>query len=377
MAADRLENSATGKDEVRPLRTDTRVCLPLVEAPTQDRLDDAVDAGTLHPEPVHLPAIVALEAQIDAGKGRHRAGCAQEMEPTAARDMGKPAAAVEPGQHLRDMADHGFEDLRRDVAAPETFSQRHNARGQGCPGHDVISQSGGAMPRQVDQRDLRRTAADIEQDDAVRLARDERAAAGDGQPRLGSSVDDLQFQARRPADTLDEIRPVLGRAAGLRGDHAHTAQSPSVELLRADGERLHGTLHRRLAQAPVCRKPFAQAYDAGERIDDAEAAGSARGGNQQSAIIGAQIKGGVKRFALTRPGQPGSVSLTAADKFGGCRWNIGRKLWRKSALFGAGLGLPHEHAALSPSSAPSLWLRETGRRRNRCRLPSVVHAAPG
>ena len=47
---------------------------------------------------------------------------------------------------------------------------------------------------EVDQRDLRRAAADVEQHHARGLAVDQRAAAGDGEPRLGLAVDDLQLE---------------------------------------------------------------------------------------------------------------------------------------------------------------------------------------
>jgi hypothetical protein len=43
-----------------------------------------------------------------------------------------------------------------------------------------------ALAAEVDQRDLGRAAADIEQHDAIGIALDQRAAAGHGEPRFGA-----------------------------------------------------------------------------------------------------------------------------------------------------------------------------------------------
>ena len=82
-----------------------------------------------------------------------------------------------------------------------------------------LASRGERWPRDVDQRDLGGAAADVEQHDAVGVALDQRAAARDGEPRLGLAVDDLERQARSRASTrAEELGAVLGRAAGFGGD---------------------------------------------------------------------------------------------------------------------------------------------------------------
>ncbi|MGO8176353.1 exopolyphosphatase, partial [Rhizobium ruizarguesonis] len=51
-------------------------------------------------------------------------------------------------------------------------------------------------------------------------------------------------------------------------------------------------------QTAAGRKAFAEAHDAGESVDDAELTGTGRLGNEETAIVGAEIKSGVE---LLRP----------------------------------------------------------------------------
>ena len=147
---------------------------------------------------------------------------------------------------------------------------------------------------EVDPDELRRAAADVEEDDAGGVRVDQRGAAGDGEPRLGLARDDLEREAGLLADAVDELRAVLGRAAGLGGDQPGAGDVAVGELGAADLERLDGADHRRLAEAAVGADPLAEPDDAREGVDDAEAV-VARRGDQQAAIVGAEIERGVER----------------------------------------------------------------------------------
>ena len=93
---------------------------------------------------------------------------------------------------------------------------------------------------------------------------------------------------------VDELGAVLGRAAGFGGDQAGAADVAVGELGAADAERLDGARHGGVAEAAVGADPLAQADDARKGVDDAEAV-VARGRDQQPAIVGAEVEGGIER----------------------------------------------------------------------------------
>jgi hypothetical protein len=136
-------------------------------------------------------------------------------------------APVEGAQPRRDIGSTIAAKISRvTVAAAESLGERDDADRQRGPRDDMRGQARRAMARDVDQRDLGRAAADVEQDDAVGVALDQRAAAGDGEPRLGLAVDDLELEARLAFDAVEELGPVRCRAAGLGGDQ------PRLRILR-------------------------------------------------------------------------------------------------------------------------------------------------
>ena len=73
---------------------------------------------------------------------------------------------------------------------------------------------------------------------------DQRAAAGDRQPRLGLAVDDLEVEPGLGLDRAQEFFAVLGRAAGLGGDQP---RAPDRAVARAC---------RRRSSAPRRRGPW-------------------------------------------------------------------------------------------------------------------------
>ena len=91
---------------------------------------------------------------------------------------------------------------------------------------------------------------------------DQRGAAGDRQLGLRLAVDDLDVEARLGAGALQELRPVVGKAAGLGGDQAGSHHAMPLDLGGAHLQRLDGALDGRLGQPAARRHALAQADDA-------------------------------------------------------------------------------------------------------------------
>ena len=90
-----------------------------------------------------------------------------------------------------------------------------------------------------------------------------------------------------------------------------TAAPP--HLVGADLERVDGAAHGGVGQPARAQHAFAETDDAGERVDDEKAA--ARGlGDQQPAIIGAEIERAINRMAPAPRGAPASFLPSAAAR---------------------------------------------------------------
>ena len=121
----------------------------------------------------------------------------------------------------------------------------------------------------------------------------EFAAAGDGQGSFGFAIDDFRLLSQAVAHPIEKLGAVFGGAAGFRGDQARACDAARRHLVAANPQRLEGALDRRFAEPPGLRKPFAEAYDARERVDDAKPSRPS-GGRPAAAIVGAQVQRGVK-----------------------------------------------------------------------------------
>ena len=317
----------------------------------------AVDAAAIHPQAIDPAAVVAVEAEMHAGERRHRSGRTEQVETAAGANALQLVAPLEGLQQSLHLVDHRREDLAGNLAAAEAFRQRHHADRQRRPRHDVVGEPGAAMGRDVDERDLRGAAADIEQHDAVGVTLDQRTAAGDGEPRLGLPVDDLQRQARLRLDTVEKGRAVVGRAAGFRGDQPDPPQGADRQLVGAYPQRLDGAIHRRLSKPAIGRQPFAQPHDARECVDDAELARASGNGDEQPAVVGAEVERGEHRqivgdrpARLRRPLRKRSGGLGHLD----C-WSGNRIRNRFGDTHVAG-----ENLAVAPALAPFLGFRGLG-----------------
>ena len=223
------------------------------------------------------------------------------MELGAGEHMCEPVAPVESLEPHRDIVDHGCEGVARHRAAAKTLGERDDAHRKRRPGDDVVGEPRRALATgEVDQRDLGRAAADIEQHHAARVALDQRTAAGNRKAGLGLSVDDFQLEAGLALDAFEELDAIGGGAAGLGGDQPGLPDLAVAQLLAADLERLDGAVHGCLAEPAAGGQPLAQPDDARKGIDDAELAVAARHRDQQPAIVGAEIERGEHRQFLQR-----------------------------------------------------------------------------
>ena len=142
--------------------------------------------GALHPQPVDAAAVVALEAEMDAGQRGHRAGGAEQMEARPLRRWSRRWRPSKSHEHARRRRRPSRRTTRRDTSRPPKRSASETTpTGSEVQATMWLASRGERWPRQVDQRDLGGAAADVEQHDAVGVALDQRAAAGDGEPRLG------------------------------------------------------------------------------------------------------------------------------------------------------------------------------------------------
>ncbi len=105
-------------------------------------------------------------------------------------------------------------------------------------------------------------------------------------------IDDFEVEPDLLGNAIAEFRPVLRHPARLGRDQPGAGHAAAAHFFAAYFERRNGTHDRRLADATGDRHAFAQPDDARKRIDHAEGI-SARAGNEQPAIIGSEIEGGI------------------------------------------------------------------------------------
>ena len=211
----------------------------------------------------------------------------------------------------------------------------------------------------VEKRDFGRAAADVEEHDAIRVALDQRAAAGNGKPRLGAAVDDLQLDAGLGLHAVEKLGAVLGSAAGLGRHQPCAAHLAAAQLVGADLQRLDGAVHGRVAQPAARRQPLAEAHDARIGVDDAELPGPAGRRDEQPAIVGAEIERGKER--RQHRGNDGRCLKGPFDHDDGDGWSLSSD-GHALRLARAGLGRKHFPATLA--LAP--LLARLGARRSIC-----------
>lgn len=138
-------------------------------------------------------------------------------------------------------------------------------------------------------------AADIEHQSMRDAMVEQRRTAVDRQVRLFVVGDDFELDPGLAGDPLEEGVAVRGPPAGLGRHRAHAGDPAPVHLCGADFERLQGARHGGLGKAAAGAQALAQADDARECVDDPEPAIDSRSRDQQAAVVGTQVDGGIDR----------------------------------------------------------------------------------
>jgi hypothetical protein len=85
----------------------------------------------------------------------------------------------------------------------------------------------------------------------------------------------------------------------------------AAQLVGTDGERGDGAVHRGFADPAGAVQPFAEAHDARKSVDDDQFA-FLRARDQQTAIIGAKVDGGIAARPYDRHGPRGRCRLVSS-----------------------------------------------------------------
>ncbi len=104
--ADRLENGAAGEHQIGAVGADAGIGDALLKIPADQPLDHGIDAVAVHPQPVDAASVVTLEVEMHAGKGRDRAGSAEQVEFRACNDVPEAVAPFEGFKVGGDVVDH-------------------------------------------------------------------------------------------------------------------------------------------------------------------------------------------------------------------------------------------------------------------------------
>ena len=216
---------------------------------------------------------------------------------------------------LRDLLHHLGIGLRRDVLAAEMLGQRNDAERNRHPRLDARYR---ILLRRIalDPNQFGRAAADVEQDGAAPLG----SSSGE-QPvtARAASVSRSITSSRMPVSAATRCMKSVGirrRAAGLGRDQPQPLGLPGMDLVAANAQRGNGAVDRGLADAAGRRDALAEPDDPRERIDHAKAV-AGRTGDQQAAIVGAEVQrsvdAGCRRRRLTRCGRRRSATAAGSS----------------------------------------------------------------
>ncbi len=131
--------------------------------------------------------------------------------------------------------------------------------------------------------------ADIEDQGMGHLGIEQLHTAMDGQARLLVGRDDLQLETGGAKDPGKKGIAVSRPPASFGGDRADPGDAIPAHLTGAYLERLEGSRHGGLGQAPAPTHTLAKPHDSGEGVDDLKAPSRSLG-DQEPAIVGAQIQ---------------------------------------------------------------------------------------
>ena len=167
----------------------------------------------------------------------------------------------------------------------------------------------------LDPHQFGRAAADVEQDRAAAPGIEQRRAADHGERRLGLAVDHLEPDAGLGGDPVPKAVGIGGRAAGFGRDQPQPLGLAVAGSCR--GRCCSAAMARSIAASLMRagrRNALAEPDDPRERIDHAKAV-AGRAGDQQPAIVGAEVERGIDAgcaAACRRAADPDAALRAAA-----------------------------------------------------------------
>ncbi len=174
------------------------------------------------------------------------------------------------------------------------FGQRNDAPWRAPPTPDP-----GHPAHLVDQHQLGRTAADVEDQRRAVAGLQQFVAAEHREPSFFRGFDNLERDPGLVADPFEELAAVGCTAAGFGRDRAGQGDVAAAKLVGADRQRADRTVHGVVGQLPALRKPVAEAHDPRESVDHREAP-IGRAGDEQAAVVGAEVERSVSMTLLVR-----------------------------------------------------------------------------
>ena len=240
---------------------------------------------------------------MHAGQRRHRAGRAEQVEAPPLHQMVEPVAALEVVEHAPrhrrpwPRRSRGVTSRPPKRSASDTTPTGSDvqatmwlaSRGERCPLTSISAISDEPPPMSNSTTPSVSRSTSEPQPETASRASVWRSMISSVEPGLRlrpASRNSSPFSAARQASVAISraLLDARGRAACRRRSSAPRRRGPSPPR----------------DSLPLRRQPLAQPHDARKRVDDAELARTAGHGDQQPAIVGAEIERGEDRQVLAR-----------------------------------------------------------------------------
>ena len=254
---------------------------------------------------------------MDAGDGGHGAGGAEQVGAGIHRLERNAVLTFEPPQMAKHGVDHGGEHLLADLATAIALGECNHPDRYRRPGGNATLHLEPALERalgavaetaEVEPDELRRAAANVENQRPVRPRIEQRGATRDGQARLGLAAYHFKLEPRLPAHPLEKQGPVGGPATSFSGNEARPHNALLGHLVGAYLEGGNGARHGRVRKGAALAQPLAQTNDAREAVDHQKPA-PRRPRDEETTIVGAKIE-----RAIERPAAGAAAALPACGR---------------------------------------------------------------
>ena len=367
----RFEDGAAGKHEIGALMPDAGLRRALGIGHADEVARHGAHVAGAEPATVNARPLVERKLEVNPRNRGDRARGAEKVRAAAGDLRAEPVLVLELAHGRHDLFHHGLVMRGRHVPAAVALGEIDHADRQRRPGGDATlhvdpivqrSPPGPSEPLEVEPDQLGAAAADIEHEREVGVAIDQRGAARHGELGLGLLRHDFDPEPSLGARPRDELRAVCGDAAGFGRNQPRARHAAAPHLVGAHFEGVDGSAHGRFRQPPRRQHAFAEANDAGEGVDDEKAA-ARRLGDEEPAIIGAEVERGVNG-GRGRPRMRARIRLSLGCRLeavcrrqrtrAGC---VSRR--RLSARAVAGLASPRLEAVRSHGSRAGIAARPT------------------